>query len=353
LPGVKVVVGVLILLLVAEAGFCFFVYDSMIKTVALLKVENDRLRSWLYSNASLLREANGKYADLREKHENLVREYENLRASYEALRTEYEELRSRYDALRSDYLKLGNTYGSINSRALELNSTLAELVETLTLMANIPKAFKRVLNPTSVMAVAPYVNDAGVKASDPWSSFENIYKWITSKVAYVNDVEIPVPTYVMCDANRLCTYRFSLLRNYVQEPRFTAEYGQGDCDDQAVLAYAMIKYYTIYVHGKEYRAWLAHIEFSSGSSHLAVFIPVSGGKLTILDPAGSYLTRDLSGQITSRPPLDELQKYSSHFSKFGGINYIEIYEVDVHTGQYTTLIKGDINKIASYIASTT
>lgn len=33
------------------------------------------------------------------------------------------------------------------------------------------------------------------------------------------------------------------------------------CDDQAVLTYAMIKDYMIYVHGKEYTVWIALIKF--------------------------------------------------------------------------------------------
>ncbi len=47
-------------------------------------------------------------------------------------------------------------------------------------------------------------------------------------------------------------YDFAPFENYVQDPLFTAKHREGDCEDQAILVYAMIKYYQIYIYGKEY-----------------------------------------------------------------------------------------------------
>ncbi len=52
----------------------------------------------------------------------------------------------------------------------------------------------------------------------------------------------------------------------------------------------MIKYYKKYVYGTEYSLYLAHIEFSYDTAHLAVILPVQGGDVCIIDPAGNYLT---------------------------------------------------------------
>ncbi|MEM4924767.1 MAG: hypothetical protein QXE70_10425, partial [Ignisphaera sp.] len=120
--------------------------------------------------------------------------------------------------------------------------------------------------------------------------------------------------------------------------------------DQAVLAYAMIKYYFIFVHGKEYDLLIAGIEMGDGSRHLAVFLPVQGGKLTIIDPAGSYLTSTLLGSITHRPAYEELMRYSSHWSSHGGVKKIDLYRVDVRTGRYYLVVSGDINTVAIYLS---
>ncbi len=84
-----------------------------------------------------------------------------------------------------------------------------------------------------------------------------------------------------------------------------------------------------------------------------MFIPVRGGELTIIDPAGSYLTHDFFGYITSNPAYQELRNYSNHWSSNGGIKTIKIYTVNVYSGDYKLLISGSMSDIASYIENIT
>lgn len=388
----KIVALILLTVVVVEAIVAGYIYTSLSGNITLLVAENKQLRNWLASNVSRvveleesLRELSAEYSELSSEHQKTLSEYQELlgeytslrenyaqlqatvnelnaslielggkyrelQGSYEALNEKYQKLQATYTALQLNYTALIDKHYSLYFEAIELNSTLANLANTLTSLAIIPQAFKRVLNLDSVKATAPYVFRANVKASDAWTSIQNIYYWIRLNVRYTYDVPITVPTRVTCNSTYgFCTYEFDMINNYVQEPEFTAKYGQGDCDDQAVLAYAMIKYYMIYVHGKEYGLWLAHIELSDGSGHLAVFLPVQSGKLTIVDPAGAYLT-SIAGIIAANTAYDELVKYSNYWSSYGGIKKITLYDVNVYTGDYRVVIEGDIGKIASFIA---
>jgi hypothetical protein len=111
----------------------------------------------------------------------------------------------------------------------------------------------------------------------------------------------------------------------------------------------MIKYYMIKVHGREYALYIAEIVFGN-VSHLAVFLPVRGGELTIVDPAGSYLTVDSWGRICSRPASIELQRYREWWSAKHQIRRIELYSVDVKTGSYEQVASGTLEEIAAFLS---
>ena len=143
----------------------------------------------------------------------------------------------------------------------------------------------------------------------------------------------------------------STFQKYIQTPKLTLEIKQGDCDDQAILVYAMIKYYMKYVVGTEYTLYLAEITFNNNEGHLAVFLPVQGGELYIIDPAGHYLTSTFLGTITSQPAYQELQSYSNWWSSEGGIKRIVLYEVNIVDGSYTIVEQGNISQIASFLST--
>ncbi|MEM4583986.1 MAG: transglutaminase-like domain-containing protein [Ignisphaera sp.] len=306
------------------------------------------------------------YAELKNSYNQLKLDYEAISSAYQKIQEQYRDLSERFSYLEKTYSNLQQEYNNLRSQfntlqleyarltelSLRLNSSLSEIITTLTRYCCIPYAFERVLNLDEVKAVEQYVLSAKVDPNNVPLSIQNIYRWIRSNVKYVHDVPLPIPTQVACDPKtQLCYYsRFTDLQNYVQTPSFTAKYGQGDCDDQAVLAYAMIKYYFIFVHGKEYDLLIARIEMGDGSGHLAVFLPVQGGKLTIIDPAGSYLTSTLLGSITHRSAYEELMRYSNHWSSHGGVKKIDLYRVDVRTGRYYLVVSGDINTVAIYLS---
>jgi len=280
-------------------------------------------------------------------------EIASLQSGYSSLQSTYNSLQSEYNSLQSDYSSLQSNYQALQDAYSHLSDDVSSLNDFLRSLAFIPDAFKRTLNDAAIKETAGAVNSAGVSRTDHWSSYQRIYNWITSNIKYVYDVEMPYLNLHWSaitsagEHSYITGFDVLMLENYVQTPKLTLEIKQGDCDDQAILAYAMIKYYMKYVSGAEYALYIASITFNSGSAHLAVFLPVQGGQLCIVDPAGNYLTSTWWGSITSNPALSELQSYSNHWSSQGGINNMVLYDVNVVDGSYSVIAEGNISEIAS------
>lgn len=335
----------------------------------VLGVSLSSLLLYVYYNAVIsslqeeLRLLTARYAQLEtmlsmevDKNRQLSNELSLLQSTYSELQGKYSELNNRYRALELRYSALESKYTQLVNIAASLNSSLLSLHERAMELCCVPYTFRRTLTLSEVKKISTYVYEAGVRANDPASSIQKIYEWIKKKVSYAYDTVLILPypsTCIEFDGRTYCSYTAVELDQQIQTPEFTASTGRGDCDDQAILAYAMIKYYFIFIHGRDYDLWIAEMEFSSNMKHLAVFLPVSGGKLTIIDPAGSYLTSEkflIWQSITSRSPLEELSRYESHLGQL--IVSITLYRVDVNTGGYETLITGDKVTVANFIQRT-
>ena len=150
--------------------------------------------------------------------------------------------------------------------------------------------------------------------------------------------------WLICDGfNYITSFEILTERNYVQTPELTLEIKQGDCEDQAILTYAMIEYYMKHIIGTEYLLYIALIDFSDGSGHTAVFLPAQGGQVCIIDPAGSYLTKTEWGEITAKSAQQELQAYSNYLSSYGSISSIKLYDVSIVDGSYKVVAEGGIS----------
>ena len=323
-----------------------------ILTNAVWFFEYSRLSAEYRSLADRYRDLSNNYDTLLFNYNYLTERYNELEGNFDELYKNYTSLYAEHLDLQLKYYGLRFDYESLKDKSAKTSSSLLSLLNELELLACIPEAFKRVLNWSAVEAIGKYVNESGVNPWDYWGSLQRIYDYIRAKVRYAYDVEIPVPSPPLppnADEELLLGgWSYTMYRNYVQTPEFTIKYGQGDCDDQAVLAYAMIKYYMIKVHGREYALYIAEIVFGN-VSHLAVFLPVRGGELTIVDPAGSYLTVDSRGRIYSCPASIELQRYRDWWSAKHQIKRIELYSVDVKTGSYEQVASGTLEEIAAFL----
>ncbi|MEN3052072.1 MAG: transglutaminase-like domain-containing protein [Candidatus Methanosuratincola petrocarbonis] len=331
-----------------------------------MAVENSRLSQSAAEMTQALNSANAQISELTSEKtqlqaslssataqiSELTSEKTQLQASLSSLRADYNSLKMSYDSLKADY-------GAVLDEYASLNQSVAAMDEALDSYAFLKASFRRVINDATVNGTASAVSAAGCTAWGEWQSYQKIYDYIKRNVEYVHDVEVPyISSYSkvnISDAQRgglyLSGFTVDTFSNYVQSPEQTLDLGQGDCEDQAILAYAMMKYYMKYVLKNDHSLYLAHIEYYNADfGHLAVFIPVQGGNLCILDPAGSYLTKTW-GTITSKPAAQELSAYSGWWSEYGGISQITLYSVSASDGSYRVASSGTLSQVAAFLSS--
>ncbi|MEM1843541.1 MAG: hypothetical protein QXD75_03355, partial [Desulfurococcaceae archaeon] len=132
----------------------------------------------------------------------------------------------------------------------------------------------------------------------------------------------------------------------------TAKHRQGDCEDQAILAYAMIYFYLGYVRGEKVvdKLLFAIIDLNSGRKHAAI-IMLNKNDVIIVDPGGKYITRSGLSKVFPRGIYEELINYSNYWFEEGGIAYMHLYRVDVENGTYQKVAGGDILAVISQISS--
>jgi len=240
------------------------------------------------------------YNNLNIAYENLSEEYEDLNINYETLEDQRDDVQDQYSTLSSQFNALQIDYASTKTKYKGLSNDVQDFEDLLQSYCYFEESFSRVLSSNEVNKVSSIVFSI-TRSSDIWYSYEKIYDYIVDNVEYVNDILLPyIYTYqhTSIDGDDVITsFTTNTRGEYIQTPQLTLDIEQGDCDDQAILAYAMIGYYDKYIHGTEYNLYIASIDFSEGEGHATVFLPVENGKLCIVDPAGNYLTKSYSSII--------------------------------------------------------
>jgi len=317
----------------------------------------------VYELTSSLTVLEDQYQSLSEEHITILSNYKTLTQEYEtvsnqknSLQNQYTTLNSRYNTLQYNYNDLSYDYDKVCGYLNELSNGIRNLNDTLRCYTGIPESFCRVLNEEELDKIGSTVSSITHGSEDLWYSTENIYEYIIDNIKYTHDVEIPyISLYYHISLNNediITSFNTDTIMNYIQTPEYTIEYKQGDCDDQAILLYAMIKYYERVIYETEYTLYLTHIEFTDNSGHVAVFMPVQDGQLCILDPAGHYLTSRY-GRITQKVASTELQKYSDNWtSTTGHIKEITLYKINVVDGSYVISASGTLDEISTFLEKT-
>jgi len=330
-------------------------YQSLSSRHAALLQEFSELRE----NYTALQ---SRYDVLALQYNELLKSYNELKSSYESLQTSYAQLQSQYQSLMSDYNNLVNRYRSLNSsyaslldaygslkssyeqllsRYNDLASKYTALYNDYTVLLNKYNYFiswyNNIKNQVNVR-IKPYLSNMTkfVTPDDPtvvslmlsvtggwsnpsdmgeaWSDMYKLYKWVVDNIMYSYDSPEPL----LPDIGGSVIWRDELWRY----PNETIRAGTGDCEDMANLLASLILAH----NGKKYGVWVMLIDFGD-SGHAAVVIPVKGGKIAILDPAGRYYTSTWYGSLTSRDATEELQKYFQHWGLSGRVYAVYSYNM--------------------------
>jgi len=342
--GVAVALGVVCLFLATGLVWAIVNYTSIINDLnANLASKNeqiDQLQTWLQGNItyyeSQITGLETQIETLEDQIQILENEKLSLQSQLHNLKDRYNQLQSAYRTLEADYTDLSASYNDL----VENYEKWRAYLETYIYLID---SFKRTLNDDEILSLTSLVESLVSDPDDWWRSVKQLYDYVAYNIQYVSDEPFPVPP----TASELESggYTNATVEELFMSPTETLELGQGDCDDQAVLLYALIKSYNKYVYGTDYELWIMDVWFKE-AAHLAVAFPVSGGELTIIDPAGHYYTRWLLS-LSSNDPYEELEKYSNYWSEYGGITYITLYSI--YEGEAYEVISGSIQEVADFI----
>jgi hypothetical protein len=284
---------------------------------------------------------------LQDNHSDLVNDYFSLNS-------EYNILLSDCSAFERDKIQLEYDLEHAETNWESLSSCVLDLREEQQSFTSIEDSFSRIINTQELNKIADKIEEVSKKEEYNWDGYWNIHKYVRDEIQYAYDPEIPVigPYHYYGDEDNpmISEFEITTKQDLLQSLSYTIEYGQGDCEDQAMLEYAMIQYYRKYIHGTQYRLYLAQLSFQNGDNHIAVFMPVQEGRICILDPAGQYQTGTWYS-IESKKAGPELYEYEEHWEpECGEINEIILWRIDIDTGEHFEEFKGSLSDAVVFLS---
>lgn len=240
------------------------------------------------------------FASLSLENTRLESNYDELQNRFSQLDINYSLLQSNYDGLQSDYNAYAQSYQSIKDQ-INLHSTHPTENE------------KQLVTPTDSNVTNRMIQITGGWSNpsdwnEYWSDMRKLYDWVTSNIKYVSD-----PTYPSLRESPLSGLGWS--DDNWQFPNETLRTMQGDCDDQALLLASLLLAY----NSQKYAVYCILI-----IGHAALFLPVTGDQIIILDPTAGYSTNSgwPSYGLTSKDIRQEINNWLSYI---GGNR--QVYEI--------------------------
>jgi len=221
------------------------------------------------------------YTSLKSAYDALYLQYSSLQTDYSSLSTQYDALQASYDSLQNSYNLLISQYNQIRYQ-INLRSQHYDITKFIT------------PNDPAVQQIVNQVTGGWSNPSDWnefWTDVKSMYDWVVTNTEWRADIEyFPV---LPSSLSGSVTYATDVW----QFPNETLSMKEGDCEDRAILLCSMIRCYD----GERY--WTECVWITgSKSAHVGVQIPVSDGKLVILDPEasdtwGNTVSKDISTEI--------------------------------------------------------
>lgn len=321
-------------------------------TSAWLLYQNQGLAASLSAAEARYSILNASYEELQEDCDSLFSEMASLSSNYNRLQASYASIQARYASLEADYSSLGSRYAEAKAHLGELDAAVRDLARLLDGMALFPQAISRTLNGDQVSAVYWAVESLVSGVDDPWEAERRIYDFIDGDIRYEGDVIMPyikdLETVTVDGRDYVGGFSTDYSMDYISQPSLTLANGYGDCDDQTILGYAMIKCFEREVVGEERPLYLALLTFEDMALHLCLIRPAEGGYAYVFDPSGDYISPGY-GTANASKAFGELNAYSDYWAGHGGIREIALYEVLDLQGNYAMVANGTVADIASFL----
>jgi len=333
-------IGGLILGLVLGAGGVFLYVTPTLDQYEYLILENIELKQ--------------DNDDFQERIASLSTDIDELEDEYRSLQSDNTNKNTMINQLEIEKTELATEVEHVSENWKKLSDDVMAFRDTLNSYCYLNESFTRIFTSSEIDKIADTVESMTWNDDNIWDGLNRIHAYVRDDIEYVYDSDVPVIgeyTYFGdSDSPLVSDFDTYYRQNMYQDLDFTVEYEQGDCDDQAMLEYAMIKYYERYILDEEYTIYLVRMDWDD-TAHLTVFQPVSDGQICILDPAGQYQT-DTWGRLDGKPAREELNNYENYwFNENGPIRSIELYSVDIDTGDHYRYLSGSLEDVIEYFES--
>ncbi|MGQ9478653.1 MAG: transglutaminase-like domain-containing protein [Thermoproteota archaeon] len=289
-------------------------YKSLLADFEELRYEYYSLNYSYYSKVEELSSLQASYFSLEENYSMLIRKYAELKNNYDSLASMYAVLNSNYESVSGEYSSFRKWYSSLKKQVNNRQGCGEDRMMFVT--PDDPEVCSLVVKITG-----GWRNPSGWE--EFWSDVKTMYDWVVNNINYSYDSPFPVlPDYGGVLKWREEVFRFS---------NETIRSKTGDCEDQAVLLSSMIRNYV----QKKYKVWCVEIDLEKDRGlygHVAVALPVEGGRLTIMDPSGNYYTKGVGMVLGSKEASVTLQDWFSHWQAQGyrNIRVINVFSDKVY-----------------------
>ncbi|HIP65523.1 MAG TPA: hypothetical protein EYH08_03240 [Pyrodictium sp.] len=296
-------------------GRLMFKVNPVLVLVLLLAITNAIWYALYQQKQMEIRSIELKYEHLKQMFNKTILHLKELNENYTSLQLRYGRLKQAYDQLYKileQGLKVAGLNNLTNNSSCSiviarvggiveaykmLNKSLSKFARIIWLHTSLGPQTQKLIDPDRVMS---YVLSRVVgRLYDPnhpeWldKDIEQIYVWVKDNIinsydTYFPDIEI---VYINISGELYPKeIRFTLHREYVQNPEETLERRAGDCEDQAILVTSMLQAY-LQGLGKAYMVCVVSAEYDI--THCAS-IAVVNGTIYILDTSMEYFGKDVN-----------------------------------------------------------
>jgi len=249
------------------------------------------------------------FAELNRTHASTVEVFFELLANYSTLHKAFSELSANYTTLQNNYNQLNMEYQNTVQTHHLFVEAYAQLVKEVNLHSLHPTSDETKLITSSNGAVVAKMLEitGGWANQSDWNEFWQdaflIYQWVRGNIQYRSDGDYPL----LPDQPNGTLINWPEMWQY---PTETLDLRKGDCEDMAILLTSLILAYS------NETIWTEVIVITQ---HAAVYIPVSPGKICILDASGNYYTNTGSPSytITYKNINQEVNNWLNYWNSHG------------------------------------
>lgn len=284
-------------------------FDSLVIDHNILERDHSSLEENYASIQSDYTSLDDIHTSLLNQHSSLENVVETMEGNLLSFQNNYSSLQDTYSTLQDQYESLLAESEDISTSDQEYKQFVENMVDRVNMRLGRDEGQQFFVTPSDSSVGETTLQIVGSLGSsktegEQWMDIRSIYDWLRQNIRYVEDSPYP---HLYANPSGNLHWHDDCFRF----PNETIRADVGDCEDQAMLLLSLLLNY-----GETDEYWCIRTTSDSGD-HMAVALPVSGGRLVILDPAGNYYSGHETGSILFREVEEAIDNW---FTAWGHTN---------------------------------